>query len=201
MIDRVTTNLYQCCKCGYQWTSWNNKKKAESPVPRYCPKCKNVRWNQHIPGGKSVEYSFLSKLQEEHIIRQTINPYKSYIEKINEYDFIAYSFFFSITPPPQMFELKQLSKIPISELEKRHEFMLSIINDRIRNKAKYEKEYHLKEVKYLHEYLVSANRRRIMKGCNHKPIPEIEEALYHVTQERERCGEGAFYDMWYNPTN
>jgi hypothetical protein len=28
-IDKVTVNLYMCCKCSYQWTSWNGEQSAE----------------------------------------------------------------------------------------------------------------------------------------------------------------------------
>jgi hypothetical protein len=38
---------YTCCKCNYQWTRWNSSnQRAEEPIPKNCPKCRNVRWNQ-----------------------------------------------------------------------------------------------------------------------------------------------------------
>jgi hypothetical protein len=61
-IDRVTVNLYICCKCKHQWIRWNGNgngngngdREAEQtipvtttiPLPKRCPKCKCVRWNQ-----------------------------------------------------------------------------------------------------------------------------------------------------------
>jgi len=63
-IDRVAAHLYTSCKCKYQWTRWNgngngngigNGQRAEAatipitttmPLPRRCPKCKSIRWNQ-----------------------------------------------------------------------------------------------------------------------------------------------------------
>jgi hypothetical protein len=45
-----------------------------------------------------------------------------------------------IWPMPEMFELKEILAIPINKdkIEQRHELMLSIIPERIRNKHKYE---------------------------------------------------------------
>jgi hypothetical protein len=62
-IDRVTTNLYTCCKCKHQWTRWNGNnngngngdREAETatipvtttmPLPKRCSKCKSANWNQ-----------------------------------------------------------------------------------------------------------------------------------------------------------
>ena len=47
MIDRATVNLYSCCKCNHKWLAdWDTDNNRERTVPTYCPKCKNVRWNQ-----------------------------------------------------------------------------------------------------------------------------------------------------------
>ena len=56
MIDKITANLYTCCKCEYQWTSWDGHNKKESPIPNSCPKCKNVRWNQHYTKERDSTY-------------------------------------------------------------------------------------------------------------------------------------------------
>lgn len=73
-IDKVAANLYTCCKCKYQWTRWNGKsnidQKAEAttsitttiPLPKRCPKCKSVRWNQRYLG---EELALIDRLQDE----------------------------------------------------------------------------------------------------------------------------------------
>jgi hypothetical protein len=150
------------------------------------------------------------KLYAEHIIRKTDNPY-SKGSKIFEVDFIAGSFFYDMRPQPEMFELKQLAAIPKSQIEKRHDYMLSVIKDRIDKTKKYEEGNYSGYGRSLHgrDKGVShiSSRRRVMKGCKHKPIPEIEEAIYHITENKERqrrypyTFSGTKYDMWDNPTN
>jgi hypothetical protein len=76
-IDRVTTNLYTCCKCKYRWTRWNGYSNGNDdqraltitipvtstvPLPRRCPKCKSVRWNQRY---LDEELSLIDRLQDE----------------------------------------------------------------------------------------------------------------------------------------
>ena len=67
-IDKITVNLYTCCKCNYQWTSWNGNgnQRAEEPIPisisKNCPKCRNVRWNQRY---LEEELALVNRLQDE----------------------------------------------------------------------------------------------------------------------------------------
>jgi hypothetical protein len=73
VIDRVTAN----CKCKHQWTRWNGNgngngdQRVESatipvtttiPLPRRCPKCKSVRWNQRY---LDEELALIDRLQDE----------------------------------------------------------------------------------------------------------------------------------------
>jgi hypothetical protein len=115
-IDKITVNLYTCCKCNYQWTSWNgngNQRAGSRPIliPKYCPKCKNSRWNQRY---LDEELALVNRLQDElyetnlikksndkievegiEILRpkpRTIYPY--------DYDFISYDFLNEILPQP-----------------------------------------------------------------------------------------------------
>ena len=81
-IDRVTTNLYICCKCKYQWTRrWNGNNgngnvngdqraltttilipvTATASLPRRCPKCKSERWNQRY---LDEELALIDRLQD-----------------------------------------------------------------------------------------------------------------------------------------
>lgn len=104
-IDKVTVNLYTCCKCSYQWTSWNGEQSAEwGLVPKYCPKCKNSRWNQRY---LDEELVLINRLQDElygtNLIRKS--NHKIEVEGIEilrpkprsiypyDYDFISYDFF------------------------------------------------------------------------------------------------------------
>jgi hypothetical protein len=78
-IDRVTANLYICCKCNHQWTRWNGDGNGNGngdqravtttipvtttmPLPRRCPKCKSVRWNQRY---LDEELTLIDRLQDE----------------------------------------------------------------------------------------------------------------------------------------
>ena len=73
------------------------------------------------------------KLKEFEILRpkpRTIYPY--------DYDFISYDFLNEILPQPELFELRQVLAIPKEDIETRHEYMLSVIKDRIDNTEKYE---------------------------------------------------------------
>jgi hypothetical protein len=205
-IDKITVNLYTCCKCNYQWTSWNGNQRAEEPIPKNCPKCRNVRWNQRY---LDEELALVNRLQDElyetNLIRKsndkielegneflrtkprTIYPY--------DYDFISYDFLNEILPQPELFELRQVLAIPKEDIEARHEYMLSVIKDRIDNAEKYELEWFSKYSQYgnsrrkigfdFNIVWESRNyrpsRRRIMSRsteCKHKPIPEIENKLY-----------------------
>jgi hypothetical protein len=55
-----------------------------------------------------------------------------------DYDFISYDFLNEILPQPELFELRQVLAIPKEDIETRHNYMLSVIKDRIDNTEKYE---------------------------------------------------------------
>lgn len=195
--------MYTCCKCTYQWTNWDGKQKKEGPIPKYCPSCKNARWNQRY---LEEEIALVDKLQDElyktNLIRKTDDKTEGSKtlglkpSTIYDHDFIAYDFLNTILPQPELFEIKQVLAIPKKNVESRHEFMLSIIKDRIANANKYEQERFSKYSKYdgdgrrkigfdvnalLGHKKYQPSRRRIMNGstdCKHKPIPEIENKLY-----------------------
>ena len=78
-IDRVLAKLYTCCKCKYQWSrrngngngNINSDQRAEAttipinatiPLPRRCPKCKSVGWNQRY---LDEELALVNRLQDE----------------------------------------------------------------------------------------------------------------------------------------
>jgi hypothetical protein len=75
-----------------------------------------------------------------------------------------------------MFEIKKA--LEISEIEKRHDYMLSVINGRIENASKYERERFTKYGKsrwsrtkrdyYNSRYFPT--ERKILKGCKHEII-------------------------------
>ena len=71
---------------------------------------------------------------------RTIYPY--------DYDFISYDFLNEILPQPELFELRQVLAIPKEDIETRHEYMLSVIKDRIDNAEKYELEWFSKYSQY-----------------------------------------------------
>ena len=148
MIDRATVNLYSCCKCNHKWlASWDTDINSERPVPTYCPKCKNVRWNQKFTKEEDLLFD---RILEQHTIKRVSEPgeYQRLItqmtgRKISDMvvylDPIAYQFLYKTVPQPDMFELRQVLNIPNSNIEKRHEAMISIIEDRVNNAVKYEK--------------------------------------------------------------
>ena len=127
-IDKITVNLYTCCKCNYQWTSWNGNQRAEEPIPKYCPKCRNVRWNQRY---LDEELALVNRLQDElyetNLIRKSND--KIEVEGIEilrpkpriiypyDYDFISYDFLNEILPQPELFELRQVLAIPKEDNE------------------------------------------------------------------------------------
>ena len=65
-----------------------------------------------------------------------------------DYDFISYDFLNEILPRPELFELRQVLAIPKEDIEARHEYMLSVIKDRIDNAEKYELEWFSKYSQY-----------------------------------------------------
>ena len=103
-IDKVTVNLYKCCKSEYQWTCWNSNQRAEGPLPKCCPKCRSLRWNQRYLDEELVLlYRLQDQLYETNLIRESsekiefegneilrIKPYSIYPY---DYDFISYDFF------------------------------------------------------------------------------------------------------------
>ncbi len=100
------------------------------PLPKRCPKCTSVRWNQRY---LDEELALIDRLQDElyetGLIREsgekieyeenetlgtkprTISPY--------DYDFISYDFLKQISPQPELFELKQVLAIPKGDIEAR----------------------------------------------------------------------------------
>jgi hypothetical protein len=119
---------------------------------------------------------------------RTIYPY--------DYDFISYDFLKQMLPQPELFELRQVLAIPKEEIEARHEYMLSVIKDRVDNADVYEREYFSKYPNYGYsrrkigfsiddlwepKKKYFPGRRRIMNGstmCKHRPVHEIENKLY-----------------------
>jgi hypothetical protein len=94
MIDKVTANLYDCCKSGYRWTNYNAVEKNEGPIPPACPKCKNVRWNQKYT---SEELTLFEELAKQHIVPDPMPINFGKFEDCN-LDFVAQDFLFGIRP-------------------------------------------------------------------------------------------------------
>ena len=171
-IDRITVNLYICCKCQYKWLGgWDTKNDKEHPVPFYCPKCKNLRWNHKYT---NEEDALFDQAKEQHTIKKTVREGKPTLRDI---DPIAYLFLHRMNPQPDMFELKQLLAMPppfpksVKYLEARHEFMLSVINDRIRNADRYQVE---RLAKYGNKYLYYGGDD---KRYHPRPKPKTKEDL------------------------
>jgi hypothetical protein len=114
-----------------------------------------------------------------------------------DYDFISYDFLKQMLPQPELFELRHVLSIPKDDVEARHDYMLSIIKDRLDNADLYELEYFSKYPQYgysrrkigfnidnlweLKKKKYIPGRRRIMNHstkCKHRPIYEIENRLY-----------------------
>jgi hypothetical protein len=136
VIDTKLVKFYTCCKCGHEWTNWDGKQKSEGPIPNNCPSCKNIRWNRKYTKSES---ELFGQVQMQHIIQKRPDI-KFFGYTLCEFDHIAYDFLYMIWPMPEMFELKEILAIPLNKdkIEQRHELMLSIILERIRNKDKYE---------------------------------------------------------------
>jgi hypothetical protein len=207
MIDKATVSLYACCKCNHRWiVGWDPAGNKEYPVPSYCPKCKNFRWNQHYT--QEEEFLF-GQVHEQHTIKRVkgVLEYEQILAQmsgrkaddathmvtVDYLDLIAYDFLYEISPQPEMFELKQLLAIPKKNTEARHEFMLSVIRDRIDNAAKYERE---RFSKYGDSYLLYGNDKRDhdldkiprqrkrkyekpVKGCKHtiRKVRKLEKLI------------------------
>jgi hypothetical protein len=176
------------------------------PLPRRCPKCKSVRWNQRY---LDEELALIDRLQDElyetGLIKEsgekieyegnktlgtkprTVYPY--------DYDFISYDFLKQILPQPELFELRQVLAIPKEDIEARHDYMLSVIKDRVDNADVYERKYFSKYPNYGYsrrkigfstydlwepkKKKYFPGRRRIMNSSTRcKPVHEIENKLY-----------------------
>lgn len=182
VIDRALLNVYTCCKCGNQWANWPN-----DSIPLNCPKCRNIRWNQHYT---KDEYPFIRLLEKEHTIKNEETKEDYLGIKINNcyLDFIVYDFLHGIRPQPDIFEIKQVLTIPKNKVEERHELILTIIRDRITNAENYKKERYSKygigyygEMDSKHHLTYgdyTSRVRAIIKGCKHKDTLEIRAALY-----------------------
>jgi hypothetical protein len=120
---------------------------------------------------------------------RTIIPY--------DYDFISYDFLKQMLPQPELFELRHVLSIPKEDIESRHDYMLSVIKDRIDNADVYEREYFSKYPHYGYSRRKMGfniddlwepkkkkyfpGRRRIMNHstkCKHRSLHEIESKLY-----------------------
>lgn len=160
-IDKVTVNLYTCCKCQYKWLGgWDTENNKEHPVPFYCPKCKNFRWDK--------DYTDQEKELFDAVLNKHVLDNKQ--EKTICVDIIALDFLYRIRPQPDMFELRQA--VSIAKAEKRHEFMLSIMEDRAKNYDKYYLERFSKYspgVKAAYTWIYKRGTEHVlMKGCKHE---------------------------------
>lgn len=188
MIDKITVtfNLYGCCKCNRRWTNYDITTQTERQTPKTCPGCKNVRWNQKYT---DEELALFVELGKQHIIPGSTMPDLSPI--ICDLDFIAMDFLFGVRPQPEMFELKQALAIPLEDIERRHEYMLSVIRDRIENRKRYEKDLEkysnwfyvrLKTKDIVFGDYMPGYRRNLradkMAGCSHQDVPWIRDTLW-----------------------
>lgn len=161
------------------------------PLPFNCPSCRNVRWNQTYTDEDMV---LIKQLTDQHMIKENVEvvkdkDYDDIEYRYDHYDFIAYDFLYNISPRPDIFEVKQILKIPEAKIEERHELMLSIIRDRIVNEARYKKEHYSKYSSYSNKskypdlpiaelFARGIKVRRKMKGCKHEEDLEIVMALH-----------------------
>jgi hypothetical protein len=190
LIDKITVtfNLYGCCKCNRRWTSYDTVTQTEGQAPKTCPGCKNVRWNQKYT---DEELALFIELGKQHIIPGSTMP--RILNSIGcNLDFIAQDFLFGVRPQPEMFELKQALAIPIADIERRHEYMLSVVRDRIENRDRYEREYFEKYSNWFYvrlktrdiifgDYMPHLHRHMTaykMAGCSHQDVPWIRDALW-----------------------
>ena len=192
MIDRATVNLYSCCKCNHKWLAgWDNDNNRERPVPTYCPKCKNVRWNQKYT---KEEDSIFDRIFEQHTVKRVSEQgehqrliaqmTRRKISDVVVYlDPIAYQFLYKTVPQPDMFELMQVLKIPNSNIEKRHEAMISIIEDRVKNAVRYEERFSKRKRYWFNEKKrdVPARSENIFSI---KPFQVDEKHCEHATKYR-----------------
>jgi hypothetical protein len=99
---------------------------------------------------------------------RTIIPY--------DYDFISYDFLKQISPQPELFELRRVLAIPKEDIEARHDYMLSVIKDRIDNADVYEREYFSKYPHY------GYSRRKM--GFNIDNLWELKKKKYFPERRR-----------------
>jgi hypothetical protein len=192
MIDRATVNLYSCCKCNHKWlAAWDTDNNRERIVPTYCPKCKNVRWNQKYTKEEDLLFD---RIFEQHTVKRVSEPgeYQRLIaqrtgRKISDVvvylDPIAYLFLYNTVPQPDMFELRQVLNIPNSNIEKRHEAMISIIEDRVNNAVRYEERFSKRKRYWFNE------RKRDLPVRSEdlfsiKPFQVDEKHCEHATKDR-----------------
>lgn len=115
-----------------------------------------------------------------------------------DFDFVAYDFLRSMQPNPDIFEIKQVLKIPKSRIEERHELMFSMMRDRMINKEKYDQEHFSKISEFsrskwsnyrmnlpMSELMGNVKMRRRMKGCKCKEkldllVHQYKNDIYHV---------------------
>jgi len=168
-------------------------------VPQTCPRCKNVRWNQKYT---DAELALFTELGKQHIIPGSTMVLNSIHCNL---DFIAQDFLFGIRPQPEMFELKQSLAIPIVDIERRHEYMLSVIRDRIVNRDRYEKEHFENYSSWFYvrlktrdiifgDYLPTLHRHQTAyrkDGCSHQDVTWIRDALWEE--------DGSPKGFWYFP--
>lgn len=196
MVYLLLCNSRILCKCKHKWTNWDAKQGKEGPIPKTCPSCRNIRWNQYYTEDDKAVFE---QLEDQHLAGKPYNGRDDdYADSIYPFDFIAYDFLYEMKPQPDMFEIKRVLAIPPSDIEARHELMLEIIQDRISNKAKgvydngvigvgnssYTYRYmndkrDAAEEHYIDSYSKYFRQKRcVMKGCKHGEIPEIKHVLY-----------------------
>jgi hypothetical protein len=98
-------------------------------------------------------------------------------------DPIAYQFLYNTVPQPDMYELRQVLNIPNSNIEKRHEVMISIVEDRVNNAVRYEE--HLSKRKH---YWFNEKKRDVLARSENifsiKPFQVDEKHCEHATKYR-----------------
>jgi hypothetical protein len=98
-------------------------------------------------------------------------------------DPIAYQFLYKTVPQPDMFELMQVLNIPSSNVEKRHEVMISIVEDRVNNAVRYEERlFKWKGYWFNEKKRDLPARSEDLFGI--KPLQVDEKPLEHATKHR-----------------
>jgi hypothetical protein len=98
-------------------------------------------------------------------------------------DPIAYEFLYKTVPQPDMFELMQVLNIPNSDIEKRHEAMISIIEDRVNNAVRHEERLSKRKRFWFNE-----KKRDVLARSENifsiKPFQVDEKPCEHATKHR-----------------